>query len=368
MKFNDNFLKKLDFLEEYYCEIRETVSSFEERRGEELTTRLQEEIEKNEPERVRLMAELYDICADFNSDEKAVHQNYIKQTRFFEHFQEAPFNWRIINKPNGYAGDAEMMRIIYRNDFEGDTTFGKYLHKNAVSTDACQAVRNRKEFLIHQIKQVKKGKILSFAAGPISEIKEILRNGHNGECDFLACDHDISILRQVNGSIRHPKLQYSIVNAFNVIKGDLRIATPKGWLASYCNPQADFKGFKKILCTLKYSFDSLKHNEYDLVYSAGLYDYIKTFEDDDQKGAVALTANLFKLVKPGGALIIGNFSHENPDDLVFVMEYIYDWQLIYRNKDEILRFARSIPQDQIKTIEVLQEPLGINYFLKIEKK
>ena len=60
---------------------------------------------------------------------------------------------RIINKPNGYAGDAQMMTFIYRNQFEGKTPFGMFLHKHAVSTKACQAVRNRKllmpSFSIH---------------------------------------------------------------------------------------------------------------------------------------------------------------------------------------------------------------------------
>ena len=49
-----------------------------------------------------------------------------------------------------------------------------------------------------------------------------------------------------------------------------------------------------------------------MVYSAGLYDYIMTFPIDDSKGTIALTKNLFSLVKPGGSLIVGNFNHNNP--------------------------------------------------------
>jgi hypothetical protein len=70
---------------------------------------------------------------------------------------------------------------------------------------------------------------------------------------------------------------------------------------------------------------------------------------------------------PGGSLIIGNFSPNNPRDLRFPMEYVYEWFLIYRTKQEMLDFARAIPEREISKMEVLEEPLGINYFLKIDK-
>jgi len=122
------------------------------------------------------------------------------------------------------------------------------------------------------------------------------------------------------------------------------------------------------VCQLKYKYNTLQAEEYDLVYTAGLYDYIQTFPNEDNKGTVALTANLFKLVKPGGSLIIGNFSLNNPAHMVFPMEYVMDWQLIYRSQEDMIEFAKTIPERQIKSIEVLQEPLGINYFLRIQKK
>jgi hypothetical protein len=49
------------------------------------------------------------------------------------------------------------------------------------------------------------------------------------------------------------------------------------------------------------------------------------------------------------------------------MDYIYDWKLIYRNKHEILDFVNAIPEEAICNIQVIEEPLGINYFLKIDK-
>jgi hypothetical protein len=93
-----------------------------------------------------------------------------------------------------------------------------------------------------------------------------------------------------------------------------------------------------------------------------------TFPLDDSKGTVALTKNLFSLVKPGGSLIVGNFNHDNPKDLRFIMDYVYGWRLIYRHEKDMLEFARAIPENQIKSIQIETEPLGINYFLRIEKR
>jgi len=73
-------------------------------------------------------------------------------------------------------------------------------------------------------------------------------------------------------------------------------------------------------------------------------------------------------VRPGGSLVVGNFSHNNPRDLKFVMEYVYDWVLFYRDRQDILEFARAIPEESIEDIQVIEESLGINYFLKITKK
>ena len=50
------------------------------------------------------------------------------------------------------------------------------------------------------------------------------------------------------------------------------------------------------------------------------------------------------------------------------MEYIYDWQLIHRNEEEMFQFAQAVPEREIASMTIEQEPLGINYFLVIRKK
>ena len=49
------------------------------------------------------------------------------------------------------------------------------------------------------------------------------------------------------------------------------------------------------------------------------------------------------------------------------MEYIYDWQLIYRDKLDMFEFVKTINENDIKDIQIIEEPTGINFFLKIDK-
>jgi len=66
-------------------------------------------------------------------------------------------------------------------------------------------------------------------------------------------------------------------------------------------------------------------------------------------------------LKPGGKLIIGNFSTENP--CVPFMELILDWHLIYRSKEDLEKIFKGFGSK----ITVEREPLGVNLFVVIEK-
>ena len=351
-------------LEKKHLDIRKRLNAITIE-GEALEEHLKRELTDFETWRFPIMDRLGEITQNSNALEKKKHQEYVRKSRYFEIIQEAPFYWRIINKPNGYSGDAEMMSYIYRDSFEGDTPFGKFLHKHAVSTEACQSVRNRKEYLTNQIFR-KTGKILSLAAGPSKEITEVINSTNNGR-HFLALDHDLETLIKYRPHEKSDQFTYALANAFQLISGNHFVARPRKIFERYCSPRTDFTGLKKLFSFVKYEMIELRQQRFDMIYSAGLYDYIKTFPLDDSKGTVGLTKCLFDLLNHDGLLILGNFNKNNPRDLVFVMEYVYDWQLIYRDRIDLIEFARSIDQKEIKNIEIIEEPLGINYFLKIEK-
>jgi len=354
-------------LEGGHISIRERLNGFSEK-GHDLEERLTEELEKFEPWRFEIMDELGTIVCEFTNGQAEAHRDFIRSSRYYEIVQEAPFYWRIMAKPNGYPGDAQMMSFIYRNQFEGKTPFGMFLHKHAVSTKACQSVRNRKLYLTQQIVKAHSGKILSLAAGPAQEMRELLDVYKNDHYQFIALDHDMDTLKTFDVSNGDRRFKYALANAFQIMSGNYRAARPRKLMERFCYPRKDFQGMNLLMSSLKYELIYLKKDDFDLVYSAGLYDYIRTFALDDSRGTVALTKHLFDLVKPGGALIVGNFSFNNPKDLRFIMEYVYDWRLIYRSRRDVLEFARAIPEQSIEEMQVIPESLGINNFLKIVKK
>jgi len=367
LNINIRFKKLFTELESGHVDIRDRVNSFRAE-GPELESKLSAELDGFDAWRFELMDALAEISENFSPQQSKAHQHYIQTTRYYQIVQEAPFYWRIMNKPNGYPGDAHMMNYIYQNAFEGRTNFGKFLHRHAVATKACQSVRNRKEYLVNQILETNGDKILSLAAGPALEIKEVFEKRSNNHLNFMALDHDMETLVKFRPANHNGRFRYALANAFTLMSGNYQTAIPRDFMLRFCYPRKDFRGFRKIFCTLKYELIDLQPEDFDLVYSAGLYDYIKTYALDDTRGTAALTKNLFGLVKPGGKLIVGNFNYNNPRDLRFVMEYIYDWKLIYREESEMYEFLRAIPKGEIKDVELITEETGINYFLKIVKQ
>ena len=66
--------------------------------------------------------ELIHQVADYNPKEHQIHGDYFRE-QLQEFVFGFPFGARSLLKPRGFAGDSEMMRMIYLNDYQGDTTF-----------------------------------------------------------------------------------------------------------------------------------------------------------------------------------------------------------------------------------------------------
>ncbi len=312
----------------------------------------------------QMIEELGEKTAQYTPDELGLVFHYLVDNGLQRLLMDAPYWYHSIFKPRGYAGDAEMMALIYRDEYEGPDLFSKLMHRIGLDCAACVSIRNRKNLLLDSFKEFAGGKVLSLAAGPAKEIEEYLEVYH--DIDFLALDHDIETLK--NAKKKYVDIPYGIINAFHLIKGHSQYLIPRPQLLESCNPKKDLKGLRRLFLPFKYQVKKLKSESFDMVYSAGLYDYIETFEDRKDKGSIALTRKLFDLVKPGGRMIIGNMNQEMPVGVRWVMEAICDWYLIYRDKEEVLAFASEIPESQIESIEIIQEERGLNYFLDIRKK
>ena len=247
----------------------------------------------------------------------------------------SPFAARCFHKPLGYAGDFEMMNMVYRNESLGDTLFGRSLSRVLLDSDAGQAVRHRAHYLVGKITAAavrggprRPARILSVAAGPAIELQLILRKDPSLLC---AGNAEITLLDQDAGALTHAREQIQALAARAGVEVTLSCVNTS------------------IMTVIAAGL----HGSYDLIYSAGLFDYLK------DRTASAAGVRLVDALTPGGSAVIGNFGVANPTRPL--MELILDWPLHHRSASDLRRLFGDIGTSM--TIE--QEATGVNLFAVI---
>lgn len=224
---------------------------------------------------------------------------------------ESPFTRRAYEKPRGYAGDAVLMDLIYGlvSPARSLSPLGGMLYGYEFDSPCFQSVRKRRALLAAEIDRVAAGsgeRVLAVASGHLREV-EWSRAAHARAVTITALDQDRDCLRAIDRDY-----------------ADYRVATVPASVGDL----------------LRRAFDP---SPFDLVYAAGLYDYLP----DDL--ARSLTATLFRLLSPGGRLLIANFTpatHDAP-----FMETFMDWRLLYRTPQQLRELAASIPPADIAGVD-----------------
>ena len=247
---------------------------------------------------------------------------------------EAPFHNRAYNKPLGYAGDYQMMNQIYAKESMGNDLFSKCLHLYFISAPESKAVRNRGNYLYDLIKKTvaKDPKrifnILSVASGPAFEVQLLVKNDPE-----IAKNVNFTLLDQDTEALQHAQRMLKNLARDNGI--ELNIT-----LLNRPIKQVIVKGLE---------------SKYDLIYSAGLFDY---FSDPV---AQAASTRLYDALNNQGRLVIGNFSNKSLGKIT--MDIALDWHLIYRSEDELKSlFIHNTPDFYIES-----EEEGINLFCHLLK-
>jgi extracellular factor (EF) 3-hydroxypalmitic acid methyl ester biosynthesis protein len=109
----------------------------------------------------------------------------------------------------------------------------------------------------------------------------------------------------------------------------------------------------------RFLVDPTIYGDFDLIYSAGLYDYL----DDDT--AKRLTTSMFEALRPGGTLLVANFAPELLD--IGYMEAVMDWKLIYRDELGVARFCDDLPPDRIRERRMQRDSGGNVVYLTVRK-
>jgi len=229
-----------------------------------------------------------------------------------------------LRKPFGYTGDFLIIDRMYTTQVSSNKAIENwdiYFHNQP----AVIAVRNRKEYfksVMHQkLKSKTNFKLLNIASGPARDLKEVYDSLDGSQVLNTTCvDMDINAIDYA------VKLNADYLNDIEFVEKNI----------------------------FKYSTDK----KYDLVWSAGLFDY---FTD---RAFVLCLKKLKMFTAQGGEIIIGNFNEDNNPSRDY-MEVFGDWNLIHRSKQKLIDLAlqAGFTSDQII---VGREEQDVNLFLHIK--
>ncbi|WP_422646695.1 class I SAM-dependent methyltransferase [Agrobacterium tumefaciens] len=224
-----------------------------------------------------------------------------------DYFLEDPFTRWSFEKPRGYSGDAQLLDFIYGHDsiaglVRNATPLGAALYDYTKDASSSVAVRERRDLLTRFVDE---------AAD---------RHGGDAEILTIASGH----LREANNSVA------------------LKERRIKRWVALDQDPLSvgavmrDFQGtcIEAIDGSVRdIVLRSQELGSFDLVYAAGLYDYL------NDKVAIKLTKRCMEMLKPGGMFLFANFS----EDIVVdgYMETFMNWALLLRSKADMWRIINE---------------------------
>lgn len=225
-----------------------------------------------------------------------------------------------LRKPHGYAGDFEIIERMYRQQTSSRAdlrNWDLFFH----SRPASKAVRNRKDYFKNLLVRKLENhtgtlRVLNVASGPSRDMYEFLEEYPDAPIEFVCVDMDESAI-DFSKKLLHNNLhriQYIHKNIFRF--------------------QTDQK--------------------FDLIWSAGLFDY---FND---KIFTRVLSRFKPWLLPSGEVVVGNFSNENPS--IHYMDLV-DWILTHRSEDELVNLANEAGYEDAKKLFVGSEPEGVNLFL-----
>ncbi len=247
----------------------------------------------------------------------------------FPYFMRSRFAERAYFKPKGYAGDFLMMEHIYTNIPKGEGKLGEIIDDFCLQRPGSLAIRSRRVLLKDQLMQLSapiaaRGgmtRIMNLACGPNRELFDFL-----SECEYsesveaLCVDIDSEALQYTN--------QY--VNIFPH-RASIRLMSEN---------------------VIKWSLGRARHHiePLDIIYSAGLCDYL------DPRLFRALITQCHRHLKPGGTLLLGNFTFY-PDALF--LDKLLKWELIYRTEEELKELFAPTPFGEQVTIITEKEQVNL---------
>jgi len=252
----------------------------------------------------------------------------------------SPFMHRTYRKPLGYAGDYEMVRMMTLDPFQGSSLFAKLLNTFFLNTPPVVAHRNRIDTLVRHLEAEtlqpaqtgRRAKIFNLGCGPAAEIQRFMEHSKRSSLvDFTLLDFNDETAAFAQQTLNRIKNQNGRGTGLQVIK--------------------------KSVTQLIKSSAQFQAGSYDLVYCAGLFDYLS------DNVSTMLLEIFYELAAPGGLVLVSNVEASNPSR--GWMECVVDWHLVYRNAAQMRDLIpKNISRDDVR---VFSEVSSVNIFAEIRK-
>ena len=256
----------------------------------------------------------------------------------------SPFVYRTYQKPLGYAGDYEMVNMILREPLEGGSLFAKIVNVCFLKNPPAEAHRNRIKYLTNKISEETRrvtrrnriARVFNLGCGPAKELQDfIIRDDLCDRAHFTLVDFNDETLMYTGRILDDLRMRY-------------RRATPTLTIK---------KSVHQILKEASKGQNELQPGLYDLVYCAGLFDYMS------DRICKRLMEIFTSLLAPGGLLIATNVDASKP--FRHSMEYLLEWHLNCRTHEQM---QQLIPDDTGETkCNVIADPTAVNIYLEVRK-
>ncbi|MGE0872645.1 MAG: hypothetical protein AB7P03_29085 [Kofleriaceae bacterium] len=282
--------------------------------------------------------DLAQLVVGFSEAEHLEHRAYCR-LHLGQFLTQSPFLRRALEKPLGYAGDYEMMNMLYRDPAEGETLFGRALNLCFTQEQAAQANKNRISFIGKLIREAieahpgRRVRIASLGCGPAREIEALL-----DQSPELGPRLEVALIDQEDRAIAHCER----VLAPQAAATGARLLFIRERLRAMLNQDSLAKAL----------------GERELIYSAGLFDYL------DARWFSRIAAMLYAALTPHGQLAIGNVATHNPSR--WIMEYFSEWFLIHRSREQLVELVGQLAPAPAR-VWVDAEPTGVNLFLMLRR-
>jgi extracellular factor (EF) 3-hydroxypalmitic acid methyl ester biosynthesis protein len=255
----------------------------------------------------------------------------------------SPFVYRTFTKPLGYAGDYEVVNMMFRDPCEGGSLFAKMINAYALQLPPIVAHQNRVTYLCERLieenwrvaRQGRTLRVFNLGCGPAHEIQQFFAKGtHCDQSKFVLADFNDETIAHTNSVLTESRRRHGHRTQIQLVK----------------------KTAQQLIKHSGHSIQYPKAEQYDLIYCAGLFDYLS------DKVCRKLMEVFYDMLSPQGLLIATNVdAHPSQNE----MEYFLEWHLIHRNTEQMSSLAPGrAARDNIR---LLRDPSGINIFMEVRK-